>query len=50
MKKPSCTFSYGGRTSIFSFIPQGNETNQESILKQLSCSICNDQLSCMVMS
>ena len=28
MKKPTCTFS-----SVFSFIPQGNERNQQSILK-----------------
>ena len=32
MKKKTCTFSYGG-TSVFSFIPQGNEKNQLSILK-----------------
>ena len=35
MKKPTCTFSYGG--SVLSFIPQGNEKNQHSILKYLHC-------------
>ena len=43
MKKPTCTFSYGGRRRahfptpairFFSFIPQGNEKNQLSVLKK----------------
>ena len=39
MKTPTCTFSYGGYArhtmckSVFSVIPQGNEKNQQSILK-----------------
>ena len=38
MKKTMCTFLYGCRTvctSVFSFIPQSNEKNQQSILKYL---------------
>ena len=45
MKKPTCAFLYGRATPtidvhvvFFSFIPQGNEKNQQSILKYLKIS------------